>query len=69
MPVGGGRAIADSQNAPLGRECMANKIESKCLTCGELFTADARNRGRQMYRGKPEYQRESKAATASQRAD
>jgi hypothetical protein len=28
---------------------MANKVQSKCLCCGDIFTADARNRGRQKY--------------------
>ena len=42
---------------------MANKNESRCLSCGEIFTADVRNRGRQKYCGKPECQRASKAAS------
>jgi hypothetical protein len=25
---------------------MANKSKTKCLSCGEIFTADVRNRGR-----------------------
>ena len=41
---------------------MANKNESKCLSCGEVFTADVRNRGRQRYCGKPECRLASKAA-------
>ena len=28
---------------------MANKVQSKCLCCGEIFTVDVRNRGRQKY--------------------
>jgi hypothetical protein len=28
---------------------MAHKIQSKCLCCGEIFTVDVRNRGRQKY--------------------
>lgn len=28
---------------------MANKIQSKCLCCGDIFTVDVRNRGRQKY--------------------
>lgn len=28
---------------------MANKVQSKCLCCGEIFTVDRRNRGRQKY--------------------
>jgi len=28
---------------------MANKVHSKCLGCGEIFTVDVRNRGRQKY--------------------
>jgi hypothetical protein len=28
---------------------MANKVQSKCLGCGDIFTADVRNRGRQKY--------------------
>jgi hypothetical protein len=28
---------------------MANKAQSKCLGCGDIFTVDVRNRGRQRY--------------------
>jgi hypothetical protein len=28
---------------------MANKLQSKCLGCGDIFTVDVRNRGRQKY--------------------
>ena len=28
---------------------MANKVQSKCLGCGDIFTVDVRNRGRQKY--------------------
>lgn len=42
---------------------MANKNESKCLSCGEVFTADVRNRGRQKYCGKPGCRLVSKAAS------
>jgi hypothetical protein len=28
---------------------MANEVQSKCLCCGEIFTVDVRNRGRQKY--------------------
>jgi hypothetical protein len=28
---------------------MANKKETKCLCCGEIFSVDVRNRGRQKY--------------------
>jgi hypothetical protein len=28
---------------------MANQVQSKCLCCGEIFTVDVRNRGRQKY--------------------
>ena len=28
---------------------MASEVQSKCLCCGEIFTVDARNRGRQKY--------------------
>ena len=28
---------------------MANKVQSKCLCCGDIFTVDVRNRGRQKY--------------------
>lgn len=28
---------------------MANKLQSKCLCCGDIFTVDVRNRGRQKY--------------------
>ena len=28
---------------------MANKVQSKCLGCGDIFTLDVRNRGRQKY--------------------
>lgn len=62
--VAGGRAAPAWQNVPQG-ERMANKNECKCLACGEVFSADLRNCGRQKYCGKPECQRASK--TASQR--
>jgi hypothetical protein len=42
---------------------MANKSNKKCLFCGEIFTADVRNRGRQKYCSRPECQRQSKAAS------
>ena len=48
---------------PVGGVRMANKNEGKCLSCGEVFTVDVRNRGRQKYCGKPECQRASKAAS------
>jgi hypothetical protein len=32
-----------------GGGLMAHKKQSKCLCCGDIFTADARNRGRQKY--------------------
>lgn len=41
---------------------MANKSKSKCLCCGEIFTADARNRGRQKYCPKPACRAAGKAA-------
>ena len=28
---------------------MANQVQSKCLCCGDKFTVDVRNRGRQKY--------------------
>jgi hypothetical protein len=28
---------------------MARKVQSKCLCCGDIFTVDVRNRGRQKY--------------------
>lgn len=28
---------------------MANNVQSKCLCCGDMFTVDVRNRGRQKY--------------------
>ena len=42
---------------------MANKNQSKCLSCGEVFTTDVRNRGRQKYCGKSECRRASKTAS------
>jgi hypothetical protein len=42
---------------------MTNKNECNCLACGEVFSADVRNRGRQKYCGKPECQGASKAAS------
>jgi hypothetical protein len=42
---------------------MANKSKNKCLFCGEIFTADVRNRGRQKYCSKPKCQRQSEAAS------
>jgi hypothetical protein len=41
---------------------MANKSKSKCLCCGEIFTADVRNRGRQKYCPKPVCRAAGKAA-------
>jgi hypothetical protein len=41
---------------------MANKSKSKCLCCGEIFTADVRNRGRQKYCSKPACRAAGKAA-------
>ena len=32
---------------------MANQVQSKCLCCGEIFTVDVRNRGRQKCCPKP----------------
>lgn len=41
---------------------MANKSKTKCLFCREIFTADARNRGRQKYCAKPTCRAAAKAA-------
>jgi len=41
---------------------MANKSKTKCLSCGEIFTADVRNRGRQKYCSKPACRAAGKAA-------
>lgn len=41
---------------------MANKSKTKCLSCGEIFTADVRNRGRQKYCAKPACRAAGKAA-------
>ena len=41
---------------------MANKVQSKCLACGEIFTADVRNRGRQKYCAKRDCRAAGKAA-------
>jgi hypothetical protein len=41
---------------------MAKKNESKCLCCGDVFTADVRNRGRQKYCAKPACRAAGKAA-------
>jgi hypothetical protein len=41
---------------------MANKVPSKCLCCGEIFTVDVRNRGRQKYCPKAACRAVSKAA-------
>jgi hypothetical protein len=48
---------------PQWGERMANKNECNCLSCGEIFTADVRNRGRQQYCGKAECRLASKAAS------
>jgi hypothetical protein len=42
---------------------MANKNQKKCLYCGEVFSVDVRNRGRQQYCSKSKCQRGSKAAS------
>jgi hypothetical protein len=41
---------------------MANKSKTKCLSCGEIFTVDVRNRGRQKYCSKPACRTAAKAA-------
>ena len=41
---------------------MANKIQSKCLCCGEIFNVDVRNRGRQKYCAQPRCRAAGKAA-------
>ncbi len=41
---------------------MANKLQSKCLCCGEIFTVDVRNRGRQKYCSKRSCRAAGKAA-------
>ena len=41
---------------------MANEVQSKCLCCGEIFTVDVRNRGRQKYCPKPACRATGKAA-------
>jgi hypothetical protein len=41
---------------------MANKSKTKCLSCGEIFTVDVRNRGRQKYCPKPACRAAAKAA-------
>ncbi len=41
---------------------MANKSKTKCLNCGVIFTAEARNRGRQKYCTKPACRAAAKAA-------
>lgn len=41
---------------------MANKSNTKCLFCREIFTADVRNRGRQKYCAKPACRAAAKAA-------
>jgi hypothetical protein len=40
---------------------MANKRKTKCLSCGEIFTVDVRNRGRQKYCSKPACRAAAKA--------
>ena len=40
----------------------ANKVQSKCLCCGDIFTVDVRNRGRQKYCRKPPRRAAGKAA-------
>jgi hypothetical protein len=40
---------------------MANKSKIKCLSCGEIFTVDVRNRGRQKYCSKPACRAAAKA--------
>jgi hypothetical protein len=41
---------------------MANQVQSKCLCCGEKFTVDVRNRGRQKYCAKSACRAAGKAA-------
>jgi hypothetical protein len=41
---------------------MASKVQSNCLCCGEIFTVDVRNRGRQKYCPKAPCRTAGKAA-------
>jgi hypothetical protein len=41
---------------------MANQVQSKCLCCGDNFTVDVRNRGRQKYCPKRQCRAAGKAA-------
>jgi hypothetical protein len=41
---------------------MASKVQSNCLCCGEIFTVDVRNRGRQKYCAKAPCRAAGKAA-------
>lgn len=41
---------------------MANQVQSKCLCCGDKFTVDVRNRGRQKYCAKKPCRAVGKAA-------
>src|SRR5580658_4475608 len=41
---------------------MANQVQSKCLCCGDNFTVDVRNRGRQKYCAKKACRAAGKAA-------
>jgi len=41
---------------------MANRAQSKCLCCKEIFNVDVRNRGRQKYCPKPRCRAAGKAA-------
>lgn len=41
---------------------MANKVQSKCLCCGEIFNVDVRNRGRQKYCAQPRCRAAGKTA-------
>jgi len=50
------------EDGPPREGSMANKVQSKCLCCGDIFTLDVRNRGRQKYCSKRSCRSVGKAA-------
>lgn len=59
---GGGVAAVERRWVCAAGDPMANKVQSKCLCCGDIFTVDVRNRGRQKYGSKRPCRAAGKAA-------
>jgi hypothetical protein len=68
LPVGGdagggkGGELSVGEDGSSSEGSMANQVQSKCLCCGDNFTVDVRNRGRQKYCAKKTCRAAGKAA-------